>query len=208
MRRPLSRAAITLLSLTTSASPGRSRSGRSRDGCGPQAPAPRPAAPPAAAPRRAGSPAASAMRSAGSSKSKRSVRMAVIPGVAPKARLGSMPREVTRSRVRRSGVPDDEGPHAPIVALTILSGFAHRLAALDLVDVFHALDDVAPGGVLVVEEAGVVEADEELAVAGIRAGRARHRHGAAHMRLLVELGLELLARAAGAGALAGSRSAP
>ena len=86
-------------------------------------------------------------------------------------------------------------------ALTILSGFLHRLAALDLVDVLHALGDLAPDRVLAVEEGGVVEADEELAVGGIRAGRARHRGGAAHMRLLVELGLELLAGAAGAGAL-------
>src|SRR5215470_9898656 len=78
---------------------------------------------------------------------------------------------------------------------------AHRLSALDLVDVLHAGCDLAPHRVLAVEEARVVEADEELAVARIRALRARHRHGAAHVRLAVELGLELLARAAGAGAL-------
>src|SRR3954464_2251542 len=77
----------------------------------------------------------------------------------------------------------------------------HRLAALDLVDVVHAVGHLAPDRVLAVEEGGVVEADEELAVAGIRARRARHRSGAAHMRLLVELGLELLAGTAGAGAL-------
>src|SRR6185295_20022592 len=47
----------------------------------------------------------------------------------------------------------------------------------------------------------VVEADEELAVAGIRAGGAGHRGGAAHMRLGVELGFQLLAGAAGAGAV-------
>src|SRR5213593_677770 len=82
-----------------------------------------------------------------------------------------------------------------------LVGIAHRLAALDLVDVLHAGRHFAPGGVLAVEEARVVEADEELAVAGIRILRARHRDGAAHMRLTVELGLELLAGAAGASAL-------
>ena len=49
-----------------------------------------------------------------------------------------------------------------------LVGIAHRLAALDLVDVLHALDHLAPGGVLAVEEGRVVEADEELAVAGVR----------------------------------------
>src|ERR1700704_6459298 len=75
----------------------------------------------------------------------------------------------------------------------------HRLAALDLVDVLHALGDLAPDRVLVVEEARVVEADEELAVAGIRILRPRHRDCAAHMRLTVELGFELLARAASAG---------
>src|ERR1700733_5664985 len=80
----------------------------------------------------------------------------------------------------------------------------HRLAALDLVDVFHARGDLAPHRVLVVEEGSIIEADEELAVAGIRTGRARHRRGATHMRLLVELGLQLLARAPGAGALRAS----
>src|SRR5579871_2047269 len=86
----------------------------------------------------------------------------------------------------------------------------HGLTALDLVDVLHPLGDLAPNRVLLVEEAGVVEADKELAVGGIRARRAGHRSGAAHMRLLVELGLELLAASAGAGALraAGLRHEP
>jgi hypothetical protein len=53
-------------------------------------------------------------------------------------------------------------------ALTILSGILHRLAALDLVDILHALGDLAPDGVLAVEEGGVAEADEELAVGRIR----------------------------------------
>src|SRR5271163_3416818 len=82
-----------------------------------------------------------------------------------------------------------------------LVGILHRLAALDLVDVVHAIGDLAPDGVLLVEEARIIEADEELAVGGIRACRARHRGGAAHMSFLVELGLELLATAARAGAL-------
>src|SRR5258707_15467427 len=86
-----------------------------------------------------------------------------------------------------------------------LVGILHRLAALDLVDVLHARGDLAPHRVLVVEERSIVEADEELAVAGIRAGGARHRGGAAHMWLPVELGLQFLAGAAGAGALRTSR---
>src|ERR1700730_3678061 len=87
------------------------------------------------------------------------------------------------------------------VRLDDLVGVLHRLAALDLVDVVHARRHLAPDRVLAVEEGGIVEADEELAVAGVRARGARHRGGAAHMRLLVELGLELLAGTAGAGAL-------
>src|SRR6266404_3780545 len=77
----------------------------------------------------------------------------------------------------------------------------HRFAALDLVDVFHARRHLAPDRVLAVEESGIVETDEELAVAGIRIRGTRHRSRAAHMGLIVELGLELLARAAGAGPL-------
>src|SRR5258707_14152693 len=72
----------------------------------------------------------------------------------------------------------------------------HGLAALDLVDVFHALNHLAPDGVLVVEEARIVEANEKLAVARIRIAGARHRHRAAHGRLAVKLGLQLFARPA------------
>src|SRR5882672_6993468 len=71
----------------------------------------------------------------------------------------------------------------------------------DLVEVLHAGRDLAPDRVLTVEERSIVEADEELAVAGIRARGAGHRGGAAHMRFLVEFGLQLLAGTAGAGAV-------
>src|SRR4051812_44511270 len=81
-----------------------------------------------------------------------------------------------------------------------LVGVAHRFAALDLVDHVHAVDDLAPHGVFAVEEGGVLEADEELAVGRIRALRAGHRAGAADVRLAAELRLEVLAGAAGAGA--------
>src|SRR6185437_5565126 len=87
------------------------------------------------------------------------------------------------------------------VRLDDLVRVLHRLAALDLVDVLHPGGHLAPDRILVIEERCVVEADEELAVAGIRACRAGHRGGAAHMRFLVEFGLELLAGSAGAGAL-------
>src|SRR6202035_2075185 len=76
------------------------------------------------------------------------------------------------------------------VRLDDLVGILDRLAALDLVDVLHARRHLAPDRVLAVEEGGVVEADEELAVAGIRARGARHRGGAADMRLRFEFGLQ------------------
>src|SRR6185437_2301965 len=82
-----------------------------------------------------------------------------------------------------------------------LVGIPHRLAALDLVDVLHAIRHLAPDGVLPIEERSFVEADEELAVGGVGASGARHRSRTAHMRLSVELGLQLLAGTAGAGAL-------
>src|SRR6202171_4715426 len=87
------------------------------------------------------------------------------------------------------------------VRLDDLVGTLHRLAALDLVDVLHARRHLAPDRVLAVEERGIVEADEELAVGGIRAGGTRHRGGAAEMRLLFAIRLQPLAGAAGAGAL-------
>src|SRR5215204_4309664 len=75
---------------------------------------------------------------------------------------------------------------------------AHGFAALDLVDVLHAVDDGAPDRVLPVEKGCIVKADEELAIGGIRTLRARHGDGAAHVRLARKFGLELFARAAGA----------
>src|SRR5205814_5069500 len=125
----------------------------------------------------------SAMLSAGSSKSKRSVRMAPMRSRDSGVSCAAAPEQEILSRVRRHPRLDD------------LVGILHRLAALDLVDVLHARGHLAPDRVLAVEEGGVVEADEELSVAGIRARRARHRGGAADMGLLVDLGLQLLAGA-------------
>src|SRR5579864_7956263 len=68
----------------------------------------------------------------------------------------------------------------------------HRLAALDLVDILHARGHFAPHRVLAIEEARVTEADEKLAVRGVGIVGARHRAHPAHVRRLVELGLELL----------------
>src|SRR5437764_1470787 len=64
-----------------------------------------------------------------------------------------------------------------------LVGIAHRLAALDLVDILHAGRDLAPNRILLIEKACIGEADEELRIRRIRALRPRHRNGAAGMRL-------------------------
>lgn len=74
----------------------------------------------------------------------------------------------------------------------------HARTGLDLVNEFHARNNVAPDGVLAVKEGGIVEADKELAVARVRARRAGHGNGAADVGGLVKLGLQLLAAAAGA----------
>src|SRR3546814_11507337 len=52
----------------------------------------------------------------------------------------------------------------------------------------HAFAHLAPDGVLAVEKACVVEADEELAVGAVGALRTRHRADAADMRFAAELG--------------------
>src|SRR5215475_3149510 len=82
-----------------------------------------------------------------------------------------------------------------------LVGVRGRLAFLDLVDVLHARRDLAPHGVLAVEEVRVLEADEELAARRVGIAGARHRDRAAGMRLLAGLGRQALAHAAHAGAV-------
>ena len=77
------------------------------------------------------------------------------------------------------------------VALTILSGSRTGSPRLILSTFSMPDDDLAPDRVLAVEEAGVVEADEELRIGRVRTRRAGHRHRAAHMRLGVELRLEV-----------------
>ncbi len=65
----------------------------------------------------------------------------------------------------------------------------------------HAALDLTPYGVLAVEEVGIVEADEELAVRAVGNLRARHRTCAANMRFGVELRFQIgLVAAAHAGA--------
>src|ERR1700722_14475664 len=76
-------------------------------------------------------------------------------------------------------------------SLDDLVGIADRLAALDLIDVLHARNHLAPDSILAVEKGRVAEADEELRIGRIRTRGAGHRNGSAHMRLSVELGLEV-----------------
>src|SRR3546814_21184695 len=63
-----------------------------------------------------------------------------------------------------------------------LARLARRLALGQRVDIVHAFDHLAPDGVLIVEEARVLEADEELTVRAVRVLRARHRADAADVR--------------------------
>ncbi len=54
------------------------------------------------------------------------------------------------------------------------AGVRRWLAFWQCVDMFHTADHITPCGILVVKEARVVEADEELAVRAVRAAGARH----------------------------------
>src|SRR5476651_163974 len=77
-----------------------------------------------------------------------------------------------------------------------LVGIGGRLALLDLVDEFHAGSDLAPYGVLAVEEVRVLEADEELAARTARIAGTGHRGHAATVRLLAEFGGQTITHAA------------
>ncbi len=86
---------------------------------------------------------------------------------------------------------------------------AHGLATRELIHIFHALDHLAPDGVLLVEEGRIVEHDEELRIGRVRAAGRGPWSTRAHMRLGVEFGLEVgVAGTAHAGAHPGSRPAP
>src|SRR6266581_4769458 len=72
----------------------------------------------------------------------------------------------------------------------------HLVALLDIVHDVHARGDLAEHGVLAVEEVGGGEGDVKLAARGVGILAARHGHHAAHVLLLVELGLDLVPGAA------------
>ena len=82
------------------------------------------------------------------------------------------------------------------------------VALLDGVDHVHALDHLAEHGVLAVQPRVGHVGDEELAAVGVRAGVGHRQHAALVAQAVVGLVLEAVARAAAAGALAGSRPGP
>src|SRR5690606_19606643 len=137
----------------------------------------------------------------GRSKSKRSVRMVQVslPGPPPAIRLSDEAAAGARVRSGHPKVRLSRVERHP--RLDDLVGVLDRLAALDLVDILHARGHLAPNSVLFVEERRVLEANEELAVAGIGIGRAGHRRRAPHVRFVIEFGLEFLTGATGAGAM-------
>src|SRR5262249_18005139 len=77
----------------------------------------------------------------------------------------------------------------------------HPVALLDAVDVLHAAHHLAEDGVVAVEVWRRAVGDVELAPRGVGMLAARHRQRAAHVLPLAELGLDRVARAAGAVAL-------
>jgi hypothetical protein len=125
------------------------------------------------------------------------------------ANIDIWPRRDRRTRRRpQHGCGQRRGRASGNGRLDDLAGFARRLALRQGVDILHAFDHLAPHRILVVEEARVVETDEELAVRTVGVLRARHRTHAADMRLAVELLRQvgqLAAAHAGAGRIAALR---
>src|SRR3546814_17431094 len=72
-----------------------------------------------------------------------------------------------------------------------LAGGLGRLALGQGVDMFHAGGDFAPDSILAIQEGGVVEADEELAVGAVRIHGAGHGTDAPDMRFAAEFGLQV-----------------
>src|SRR5206468_9561164 len=72
-----------------------------------------------------------------------------------------------------------------------LAGFARRLADGKRIDMLHAALDLAPDGVLAIQEGRIVSHDEELAVGAVRVLRTRHRGHAALVRLAREFSFQI-----------------
>src|SRR3546814_3380615 len=109
-----------------------------------------------------------------------------------------LPIVLTRAAL---GVCDAVSATSRVPLLLVLAGLALRFAGGQRVYMLHARRHFAPHGILAVEEAGIVEADEELRIGAVGVHRPRHRADATHMRLTAEFGGKIgLVRAAGAGA--------
>jgi hypothetical protein len=213
-RRPSSWAGMTRVSLKTRTSPARSSPGRS-DTARSASPSGRTSSSRALSRGLAGR---SAIRSGGSSKSKRSTRTdqgcglgdAPAGGVrgAPGARgadAGGDPvSDWTSSTGSGGAAPGDRAGGRLAAAISAAVGRrrivaadrgAHdpgrrgrRDAALDLVDMLHAGHDAAEHRIFAVHRHARHEHDVELAVGAVRLLGPRHRDGAAQVRQIVELG--------------------
>src|SRR6195952_1468658 len=107
-----------------------------------------------------------------SSRSRRRATRAKASPRAAHCRANSTPSPADAPVIKVTGRPRASVPQG---GFDDLAGLARRLAFGQSVDIVHAFDDLAPDRVLAVEEAAIVEADEELAVGAIRALRTGHR---------------------------------
>src|SRR5688572_16626668 len=102
-----------------------------------------------------------------------------------------MPRPADAPVISVTGRGSVISARRPDFGLDDLAGFAGRLTLGQRVDMLHAALDLAPDGVLIVEEARVVEADEELTVGAVRVLSAGHRADAADVRFAAEFRLQV-----------------
>src|SRR5687768_16007491 len=148
---------------------------------------------------------ARALPSSATSASRRSLRRAARTSRRPlleSCRANSTPRPAEAPVI--SATPAISG-RRPDLGLLDLARTGRRLTLGKGVDMLHAALDLAPDGVLIVEEARVVEADEELAVRAVGVLSAGHRADAADVRLTTEFRLQV--RKVGAAGAAARRVA-
>src|SRR5574338_1540280 len=94
---------------------------------------------------------------------RRSLRRATRMTSSPRAAhcfANSTPRPAEAPVISVAGLGVIESARGPDFGLHDLAGVRRRLALRKRVDIVHAALDLAPDGILVVEETGVVEADE------------------------------------------------
>src|SRR5512141_1472434 len=119
-----------------------------------------------------------ALPSSAASLLRRSFRRATRMTSSPRAAhclANSTPRPADAPVMRVAGLGSIALARRPDFGLHDLARVRRRLALRKRVDMLHAALDLTPNGVLVVEEASVVEADEELAVGAVGILGASHR---------------------------------